>query len=56
MGTLKNKVLDKISSPKDLKRLNINDLQPLANELRGFVIRSVSRTGDTLGHHSGLSS
>jgi len=49
MGTLKNKVLDKISSPKDLKRLNINDLQPLANELRGFIIRSVSRTGGHLG-------
>ena len=37
----KFKYLDKISSPKDLKKLNLNDLNKLADELRADLISSV---------------
>jgi len=50
----KFKYLDKISSPKDLKKLNLNDLNKLANELRADLISSVSKTGGHLGAGLGV--
>ncbi len=44
--------LDKIQWPRDLRRLTVDELVPLADELRTFVIDTVARTG---GHFaSGL--
>jgi 1-deoxy-D-xylulose-5-phosphate synthase len=42
------KILDKIDSPADLRRLNRADLPGLATELREFVLNTVSQTGN--GH------
>jgi 1-deoxy-D-xylulose-5-phosphate synthase len=42
------KLLDKIDSPADLRRLNRADLPGLAAELRQFVLHTVSQTGN--GH------
>ena len=50
----KFKYLDKISSPKDLKKLNLNDLNKLADELRADLISSVSKTGGHLGAGLGV--
>ncbi len=50
----KYKYLDGISSPKDLKKLNLNDLNPLAEELRSDLISSVSKTGGHLGAGLGV--
>ena len=50
----KYKYLDEISSPKDLKKLNLNDLNELADELRTDLISSVSKTGGHLGAGLGV--
>jgi 1-deoxy-D-xylulose-5-phosphate synthase len=42
------KYLDKINSPADLRRLNRNELPAVANELREFVLQTVSQVGN--GH------
>lgn len=38
-------LLDSIQSPKNLKKLSIEQLDQLANELRQFLLHSVSKTG-----------
>ena len=50
----KYKYLDSISSPNDLKKLNLNDLNQLADELRTELISSVSKTGGHLGAGLGV--
>jgi len=50
----KYKYLDSISSPNDLKKLNLNDLNQLAEELRTELISSVSKTGGHLGAGLGV--
>ncbi len=42
-------LLQQIDEPADLRRLDINQLPELCNELRDFVIQSVSQTGGHLG-------
>ncbi|MDI6808299.1 MAG: 1-deoxy-D-xylulose-5-phosphate synthase [Candidatus Eisenbacteria bacterium] len=42
------KLLDKINSPEDLKKLSINELPLLANEIRESIIGVVSKTGGHL--------
>ncbi|AVJ27037.1 1-deoxy-D-xylulose-5-phosphate synthase [Achromobacter spanius] len=46
-------LLDRIQSPADLKRLDRRDLKKLADELRGFVLESVSKTGGHLSSNLG---
>src|ERR1700754_548048 len=46
-------LLDTIDSPADLKRLDRRELKKLADELRGFVLESVSRTGGHLSSNLG---
>lgn len=46
--------LDKIESPKDLKKLNINHLTELAEEIRKFLISSISKTGGHLASNLGV--
>lgn len=46
-------LLDRIESPADLKRLERRDLKRLAEELRGFLLDSVSRTGGHLSSNLG---
>jgi 1-deoxy-D-xylulose-5-phosphate synthase len=52
--TNKFPILDKISSPVDLRDLDENQLPELADELRAFLLQSVSKTGGHLA--SGLGS
>jgi len=46
-------LLDTIHSPADLRRLPRSQLRPLADELRNFVLESVSRTGGHLSSNLG---
>ena len=47
------KYLEKINSPADLKKLPVAELEPLAEEIRQFILRSVSRTGGHLASNLG---
>ncbi len=46
-------LLDTINNPADLRRLARTQLRPLADELRAFVLDSVSRTGGHLSSNLG---
>ncbi len=48
-----NKLLNSIDSPADLRKLSRAELTPLADELRNFVIDSVSKTGGHLSSNLG---
>jgi 1-deoxy-D-xylulose-5-phosphate synthase len=50
MGTL----LDSIQSPADLKRLDSAQMVALAEEIREFLIQTLSRTGGHLGPNLGV--
>lgn len=45
--------LDQIESPADVRALDRHDLKELANQLRDFVLHSVSRTGGHLSSNLG---
>lgn len=47
-------LLRKIKSPADLKRLNSLEARELANEIRRFLVHSVSKTGGHLGPNLGV--
>jgi len=46
-------LLDRIHTPADLRKLDRRELKTLAEELRGFVLESVSRTGGHLSSNLG---
>jgi 1-deoxy-D-xylulose-5-phosphate synthase len=48
------KVLDQINRPEDLKKLNIEQLEALAGEIRGFLIEKLSVTGGHLAPNLGV--
>src|ERR1700722_11776099 len=50
MGTL----LETIHSPADLKRLNYDNMVSLAEEIRGYLIQTLSKTGGHLGPNLGV--
>ena len=50
MGTL----LESIHSPADLKRLNFAQMTELAEEIRAFLIQTLSKTGGHLGPNLGV--
>ena len=45
----KNNLLDRVNFPSDLKKLDINKLEILADELREFLLYSVSQSGGHFG-------
>jgi 1-deoxy-D-xylulose-5-phosphate synthase len=47
-------VLDRISSPRDLRRLSREELTALAAEIRDFLVEKVARTGGHLGPNLGV--
>ncbi|MEO5310557.1 1-deoxy-D-xylulose-5-phosphate synthase [Corynebacterium sp. c24Ua_83] len=47
-------ILDKVSSPADLKGLDTDQLEQLAAEIREFLIQKVSATGGHLGPNLGV--
>ena len=48
------KFLGEIASPNDLKKLNIDELESLAKEIRTFMVESVSKTGGHLSSNLGV--
>ena len=50
----KNKLLDNIYSPADIKGLNVPQLQTLAEEIRRFLIEKVSVSGGHLASNLGV--
>lgn len=47
-------LLQRINSPEDLKKLNISQLEKYADEVRRFLITSVSETGGHLASNLGI--
>ena len=47
-------LLEQINTPDDLKKLTIPQLQPLADEIRRFILDSVSKTGGHLASSLGV--
>ncbi|MBI9115260.1 1-deoxy-D-xylulose-5-phosphate synthase [Sanguibacter suaedae] len=47
-------LLEKIQSPADVRRLTPTQTVELAEEIRGFLVRTVSRTGGHLGPNLGV--
>ncbi len=47
-------LLESINSPEDLRKLNRNELVTLAEELRTFLVESVSKTGGHLASNLGV--
>lgn len=47
-------ILDNIDSPKDLKKLKVEQLNSLAKEIRQFLISSISNTGGHLSSNLGV--
>ena len=47
-------MLEKINSPKDLKKLNINELNELANEIREVLLNKILKVGGHLGPNLGV--
>ena len=51
---MKYQLLDSIGSPKDLKALTIEDLEKLSQEIRDFILNTVSQTGGHLASNLGV--
>lgn len=47
-------MLDEIQKPSDLKNYDLNDLKRLAQEIRRFLVQSVSKTGGHLASNLGV--
>lgn len=46
--------LENIHSPKDLKKLSINELSTLADEMRGALLKKLSKCGGHIGPNLGM--
>lgn len=49
-----SKILDNVNTPEDLKKLNINEKQKLATEIREMIINIVSENGGHLASNLGV--
>jgi 1-deoxy-D-xylulose-5-phosphate synthase len=49
-----NNLLEQINSPDDLKKLSVGQLKTLADEIRRFILNSVSKTGGHLASNLGV--
>ncbi len=47
-------VLDRVNCPEDIKKLNIKEIQVLAEDIRSFLIETVSKTGGHLASNLGV--
>ena len=48
------RVLDKVNSPDDLKKLGINELYSLSEEMRELIIKKVNTIGGHFGPNLGF--
>lgn len=51
---MSNNILSKVNGPKDLKNLNQEELDLLADEIRDVLIKKVSKTGGHFGPNLGM--
>lgn len=51
---MKENILSKVNEPKDLKNLNQEELNILADEIRDVLIKKVSKTGGHFGPNLGM--
>jgi len=51
---LMGKLLEQVDSPEDLKDLSVSQLKTLADEIRRFILSSVSKTGGHLASNLGV--
>lgn len=49
MSELNFELLTKVNDPTDLRKLDLKDLRKLCNEIRAFIVDTVSETGGHLG-------
>ena len=47
-------ILDKINKPNDIKRIDPEEYEQLAQEIRQFLIDSISKTGGHLASNLGV--
>lgn len=47
-------ILDRVNYPEDIKKLNINELNKLACEIRNFLVENISKTGGHLAPNLGV--
>lgn len=47
-------LLDSVDTPKDIKRLNIKELEKLAQEIRHFILQRVAQSGGHLASNLGV--
>ena len=47
---VKGSLLTRVNSPADVKALSIPELKQLAEEVRAYLVKVVSRTGGHLAH------
>ena len=47
-------ILDKVNSPDDVKKLKLEEMSTLADEMREFIIKKVNTTGGHLGPNLGI--
>lgn len=47
-------ILDSVNSPKDLKKLNENQLEELCSDIRSYLVQTVSQTGGHLASNLGV--
>jgi 1-deoxy-D-xylulose-5-phosphate synthase len=47
-------ILDRINTQKDLKQLNISEMETLASEIRELIIKKVNTTGGHMGPNLGI--
>ena len=48
------KILDKVNSPEDLRKIEINELYKLADEMRELIIKKVNTIGGHFGPNLGI--
>ena len=46
--------LERINEPNDVQKLNIDELEVLAEEIRSFLVEKVSKTGGHLASNLGV--
>ncbi len=49
-----SKLLEKVNSPADIKKLSVPELKTLAEEVRQYILKSVSKTGGHLASNLGV--
>ena len=47
-------ILDKVNMPNDLKKLSLDEMNVLADEMRELIIKKVNTTGGHMGPNLGI--